>query len=162
MVTLNGDAVSVVVSDSGVKVNDAMVTKADVIASNGIIHVIDTVLMPPEPVTSPPTHAPTVSLSVISLISTQKIVLTSSLCNQIGKGGQKWESAKGGKGWEERLDIYLLLNINAEDLLSNMFVDVTISEVLTKSSLAFFNFQVQAGLRKSVKVNLHLERLEDQ
>jgi uncharacterized surface protein with fasciclin (FAS1) repeats len=27
-------------------VNDATVTKADILASNGVIHVIDTVLMP--------------------------------------------------------------------------------------------------------------------
>lgn len=46
--TLNGDSVSIVVSDDGVEVNDAMVVKADVIASNGIIHVIDTVLLPPD------------------------------------------------------------------------------------------------------------------
>jgi uncharacterized surface protein with fasciclin (FAS1) repeats len=31
----------------GVKVNNATVTTADVMASNGVIHVIDTVLMPP-------------------------------------------------------------------------------------------------------------------
>lgn len=30
----------------GVKVNDATVTAADIIASNGVIHVIDTVLLP--------------------------------------------------------------------------------------------------------------------
>ena len=80
MVTLNGDAVSVVVSDSGVKVNDAMVTKADVIASNGIIHVIDTVLIPPEPVTSPPTHAPTVSLFVISLTYPHRKLYSPHFC----------------------------------------------------------------------------------
>lgn len=31
---------------AGVKVNDATVVKADVMASNGVIHVIDTVLLP--------------------------------------------------------------------------------------------------------------------
>ena len=46
--TLNGDSVTIDVSEDGVKVNDAMVVKADVIASNGIIHAIDTVLMPPD------------------------------------------------------------------------------------------------------------------
>jgi uncharacterized surface protein with fasciclin (FAS1) repeats len=35
------------VSGSTVKVNDATVTAADVMASNGVIHVIDMVLMPP-------------------------------------------------------------------------------------------------------------------
>ena len=32
---------------SGVRVNDATVVQADVPASNGVIHVIDTVLLPP-------------------------------------------------------------------------------------------------------------------
>ena len=31
----------------GVRVNDAHVTQADVMTSNGVIHVIDTVLLPP-------------------------------------------------------------------------------------------------------------------
>ena len=33
-------------TESGVKVNEATVTKADIECSNGVIHVIDTVLMP--------------------------------------------------------------------------------------------------------------------
>jgi uncharacterized surface protein with fasciclin (FAS1) repeats len=33
-------------ADHGVKINDATVTKADIEASNGVIHVIDTVLLP--------------------------------------------------------------------------------------------------------------------
>merc|ERR1712176_743532 len=45
--TLMGDSVAVVVSDGGVTVNGANVIKADVIASNGIIHVVDAVLLPP-------------------------------------------------------------------------------------------------------------------
>ena len=33
---------------SGVRINGAKVVKADILTSNGIIHVIDTVLLPPE------------------------------------------------------------------------------------------------------------------
>ena len=43
--TLQGGEVRVDTS-SGVKVNDSSVVKADVMASNGVIHVIDTVLLP--------------------------------------------------------------------------------------------------------------------
>ena len=46
----NGDDVTFTVGDT-VMVNDATVVTADVIASNGIIHVIDKVLMPPEDTT---------------------------------------------------------------------------------------------------------------
>ena len=43
---LNQGEVSVAVSPYGVRINDANVTAADVIATNGVIHVIDKVLMP--------------------------------------------------------------------------------------------------------------------
>merc|ERR1712003_335954 len=45
--TLQGDDLKIEVSDSGIKVNDANVIIDDVIASNGIVHVIDAVLIPP-------------------------------------------------------------------------------------------------------------------
>lgn len=45
--TLNGAPVDVTVADTGVMVGDANVIKSDVIASNGIIHVIDAVILPP-------------------------------------------------------------------------------------------------------------------
>lgn len=43
--TVNGKAVAIDAS-MGVKVNDANVTATDIKASNGVIHVIDTVLIP--------------------------------------------------------------------------------------------------------------------
>ena len=51
---LNGDDVTFTVNDAGVQVNDANVVTADVVASNGVVHVIDKVLMPPaDPVVEP-------------------------------------------------------------------------------------------------------------
>ena len=44
--TLNGATAAVTVDD-GVSVNDSTVVIADIITSNGIIHVIDAVLLPP-------------------------------------------------------------------------------------------------------------------
>lgn len=43
--TVNGREVKIDATD-GVRVNDATVTTADVETSNGVIHIIDTVLMP--------------------------------------------------------------------------------------------------------------------
>ena len=55
----NGDELTFDLTD-GVKVNDATVTGADVATSNGIIHVIDKVLIPPaDPVDIPTTAAGT-------------------------------------------------------------------------------------------------------
>ena len=44
--TVQGTSLTLNKQASGVMVNDARVTKADVMASNGVIHVIDTVVMP--------------------------------------------------------------------------------------------------------------------
>jgi len=45
--TLNGAALDITVQGGKVYVNDAQVTTADVATSNGVIHVIDTVVLPP-------------------------------------------------------------------------------------------------------------------
>ncbi len=44
--TVNGQTVDVVIRDSKVFVNNAQVIMADIVASNGVIHVIDAVLLP--------------------------------------------------------------------------------------------------------------------
>jgi len=44
--TVEGTAVRIDASGNAVKVNEAVVTQADVNASNGVIHVIDSVIMP--------------------------------------------------------------------------------------------------------------------
>jgi uncharacterized surface protein with fasciclin (FAS1) repeats len=46
--TVNGKMIDVEVDGGSVKVNDATVTAADIAASNGVIHVIDQVILPPE------------------------------------------------------------------------------------------------------------------
>lgn len=44
--TLSGKNVNIKINNGTVMINDAKVTGADVMASNGVIHVIDTVLIP--------------------------------------------------------------------------------------------------------------------
>ena len=44
--TVNGAEITIMTTD-GVMVNDATVVAADVEASNGVIHVIDKVILPP-------------------------------------------------------------------------------------------------------------------
>lgn len=45
--TANGAKVSVKIGDGKVMINDATVTTADISASNGVVHVIDKVILPP-------------------------------------------------------------------------------------------------------------------
>jgi transforming growth factor-beta-induced protein len=46
--TVQGQDLSVMVADGKVMINSAQVIKADRVASNGVIHVVDTVLLPKE------------------------------------------------------------------------------------------------------------------
>jgi len=46
IVTVQGEAITIVI-DGGVTVDDANVIALDVLATNGVIHVIDTVILPP-------------------------------------------------------------------------------------------------------------------
>jgi uncharacterized surface protein with fasciclin (FAS1) repeats len=45
---VSGDTIRVAVKDGKVMINNATVVTADVGASNGVIHVIDTVILPPQ------------------------------------------------------------------------------------------------------------------
>ena len=46
--TVQGKDVSIKVEDGKVKINEATVIIPDIEASNGVIHVIDTVILPPK------------------------------------------------------------------------------------------------------------------
>lgn len=46
--TVNGATIDIQVDGSTVMVQNATVTATDIMASNGVIHVIDTVILPPE------------------------------------------------------------------------------------------------------------------
>jgi uncharacterized surface protein with fasciclin (FAS1) repeats len=45
--TVNGKTLSVSAKGSSVMINNANVTRTDIAASNGVIHVVDTVILPP-------------------------------------------------------------------------------------------------------------------
>jgi uncharacterized surface protein with fasciclin (FAS1) repeats len=45
--TVNGSEIAVQINKKGVRINDAKVTTADIKASNGVVHVIDQVILPP-------------------------------------------------------------------------------------------------------------------
>jgi uncharacterized surface protein with fasciclin (FAS1) repeats len=44
--TVQGGTIAIKTMNGGVMINNAHVTKADIVADNGVIHVIDTVIMP--------------------------------------------------------------------------------------------------------------------
>jgi uncharacterized surface protein with fasciclin (FAS1) repeats len=54
--TVNGAEIAIEAGSDGVKINDASVTAADIVCSNGIIHVIDAVILPPAEESTEPSH----------------------------------------------------------------------------------------------------------
>ncbi|MBK8852188.1 MAG: fasciclin domain-containing protein [Saprospiraceae bacterium] len=73
--TINGKSVSVKINADGVFINNAKVTVADVVADNGVVHVIDAVILPPSTVVdialNSPVHATLVAaVSAAGLVST--------------------------------------------------------------------------------------------
>ncbi len=46
--TVNGEAIAISAQGENVRINNAKVSTADIVCTNGVIHVIDTVLMPKE------------------------------------------------------------------------------------------------------------------
>ena len=58
--TAQGEAVTITVDGDTVRINDAQVVITDIVASNGVIHVIDTVLLPPAPAAEPAAPAATI------------------------------------------------------------------------------------------------------
>jgi uncharacterized surface protein with fasciclin (FAS1) repeats len=85
VLTVDGKAVEVVKDKSGVHINNAAVTTADVGASNGVVHIIDAVLIPPGFV--PPT--PTTGCTGAS---------TGLAADQCAAWGEFWDDA-GGPNW---------------------------------------------------------------
>ena len=46
-VTSEGSELEISITDSGAKVNDASVISSDILATNGVVHIVDKVIMPP-------------------------------------------------------------------------------------------------------------------
>ena len=79
--TVEGSAVTVSLDANGAKINDAGVETANILANNGVIHIIDTVLIPPptpSPPMSPPTEAPAteVSQSIVEIAAGNEMFST--------------------------------------------------------------------------------------
>jgi uncharacterized surface protein with fasciclin (FAS1) repeats len=77
-VTVNGDNVALSFSNSTLFVNGAKVSSADVMADNGVIHVIDNVIMPPTEMGTPTSSIVEVALADPDNFSTLVTALTAA------------------------------------------------------------------------------------
>ena len=83
--TLNGADVTVTINDQGVFINDAQVIVADIVADNGVVHVIDAVLIPPTPEPSNTVVDIVVNSDVHNLL--EAAVLTADLAGTLSGDG---------------------------------------------------------------------------
>jgi uncharacterized surface protein with fasciclin (FAS1) repeats len=64
--TAQGSTVTFTVADGAVKINDATITATDIEASNGVIHVIDSVILPPADAPAAAAPAPAATFGLLS------------------------------------------------------------------------------------------------
>ncbi len=74
--TLEGSKINVTISGSVVKINGATVEAPDQMASNGVVHVIDKVLMPPPKATPPPSGSSSSMVVISALAGVASLVLS--------------------------------------------------------------------------------------
>jgi len=84
--TVEGKSVTVHIGD-GIKINDATVVMADVMATNGVVHVVDGVLLPPAPANGPTMNIVELAQSVDTLSTLVAAVVAGDLVTTLSSPG---------------------------------------------------------------------------
>ncbi len=96
--TLNGESVTVTINAEGVFINDAEVTVADLVADNGVVHVIDAVLLPPTSVQEAQAAAwqvfPNPSVDVIRIEGWNNMERDILVVNAMGQTVAQWNPSQ--------------------------------------------------------------------
>lgn len=101
LTTGNGLPAAISISDSGdLMINSSTITSADILASNGIVHVIDTVLTPPVRITDPNENIPPPNTSdIASLLLEQSDYSTLLLLIEQAGMTELLQQDNGSLGW---------------------------------------------------------------
>jgi transforming growth factor-beta-induced protein len=130
--TLGGQMLSIEVIDGNVFVNGAQVILADVTASNGVIHVIDSVLMPPAP--EEPQTIVDVAVENGSFTTLVAALTEAGLVSALEAEGPFTVFAPNDEAFTALLTD---LSITAEDLLANPdLADILLYHVVSGEFLA--------------------------
>merc|ERR1712166_1637657 len=84
--TVEGKSVTVHIGD-GIKINDATVVMADVMATNGVVHVVDGILLPPAPANGPTMNIVELAQSVDTLSTLVAAVVAGDLVTTLSSPG---------------------------------------------------------------------------
>ena len=128
--TLLGEEVTVTVNQNGVMINNAMVTVADIAADNGVVHVIDAVLLPP------PAETTVVDIIVESELHTilEAAVIAADLATTLSGEGPFTVFAPTDAAFEA---LMAALGVSVEDLLEYPeLTNVLLGHVVAGQALA--------------------------
>lgn len=154
--TLNGTPLKVSVDMGNVYINDAMVVMPDVMASNGIIHVVDSVIMPP---------SKTIAEIVIDAASAEEGAEFTTLLAAVAQAGLA--EALSGEGpftvfaptdaaFAAALEA---LNISAEDLLASEGLAGILLYHVVGGEEPLYSNDVAAALAEAGEEGLKVETL---
>lgn len=141
--TLNGSAAIITLDGDVVRVNGVAVTSTDIIANNGVIHVIDGVLLPPQDI-------PTIA-SEAGIFTTLVAALTeANLVSTLAGSGPFTVFAPTDDAFAALLET---LDITAEELLANPdLADILLYHVVAGT---FYSTDVVAGLADAESFDLN-------
>jgi uncharacterized surface protein with fasciclin (FAS1) repeats len=109
LLTLLGKTVDISVNDQGVFVNDAKIILTDIEASNGVIHVIDAVLTPPEEVAG--------DLLITEVLYDVGVGQGTETAGASGANNNEWVEIYNDTGAEIDLSGYTISDAGASDAL---------------------------------------------
>ena len=129
--TLNGDDIAIDLSD-GVKINESTVVNADIEASNGVIHVIDKVLVPPGFTIEPEEELPDIVEIAVGDDNFTTLVAALTEADLVGALQGDGPFTVFAPTNDAFSDLLTALDITAEELLANeQLTDVLLYHVVS-------------------------------
>ncbi len=158
--TVAGSAVNVKVQSQGITINNAKVIKADIDATNGVVHVIDRVLLPPDLMAKKPTQSGTIvdiAVSNPNFSTLVTAVKAAGLVDTLSSKGPFTLFAPTNKAFAAlpKGTLEKLLKPENRDLLVKVLTYHVVSGDVMAKDLRSGNVTTVAGSAVKVKVNKH-------
>ncbi len=158
--TVAGSAVSVNVQNRGIMINNANVVKADIGANNGVVHVIDRVLLPPDLMATKPTQSGTIvdiAVSNPNFSTLVTAVKAAGLVDTLSSKGPFTLFAPTNKAFAAlpKGTLEKLLKPENRDLLRKVLTYHVVSGDVMSKDLRSGRVATVAGSPVAVKVNKH-------